>query len=73
MISFIIPAVAHDSTCKKGDEWIFHGMAAGKENPKGESDPITEDDIADAIIGCAVFCIALLVGIGYGIYYFITR
>ena len=73
MSEFISIAVAHDATCKKGDEWLFHGMAEGKEDPKGESDPITEEEIEDAKIGCVVFCIMLLVGIGFGIYYLITH
>lgn len=30
MSSFIPVAVAHDATCDKGDEWLFHGMAEGK-------------------------------------------
>lgn len=24
---FITVAIAHDSTCESGDEWLFHGMA----------------------------------------------
>ena len=73
-MSTIIPiVVAHDSTCEKGDEWIFHGMAEDKEDPKGESDPITEDEIEEAKTGCVVFCIMLLFGIGFGIYYFIRH
>lgn len=70
MSSFITTAVAHDATCEKGDEWIFHGMAEGKEDPKGESDPIT---LEEAIAGCVVFCIMLLFGIGFGIYHLVTH
>ena len=73
MSAFIPIAVAHDATCEKGDEWLFHGMADGKEDPKGESNTITEDEIEDAKIGCVVFCIMLLVGIGFGIYQLITH
>lgn len=73
MSSFIPIAVAHDATCKKGDEWFFHGIAEDKEYPKGESDHITPEEIEDAKTGCVVFCIMLLVGIGFGIYYFITH
>lgn len=72
-MSFINIAIAHDATCKKGDEWLFHGMAKDKKDPKGESDPITEDEIEDAKIGCALFCIMIIVGIGFGIYYLITH
>lgn len=73
MSAFIPIAVAHDSTCEKGDEWLFYGMADDKEDPKGESDAITEDEIEDAKIGCVVFCIMFLIGIGFGIYYLITH
>ena len=67
----IIPiAVAHDSTCDKGDEWFFEGL---NEDNNSESDTITEDEIEDAKTGCVVFCIMLLVGIGFGIYYFIAH
>lgn len=66
----IIPiAVAHDSTCDKGDEWFFEGL---NEDNNSESDPITEEEIEDAKIGCVLFCIMLIVGIGFGIYYLIT-
>ena len=37
MSEFIPIAVAHDATCKKGDEWLFHGMAENKEDLRGES------------------------------------
>ena len=73
MNGFITVAIAHDATCEKGDEWLFPGMAAVKEDPKGEFDPVTEDEIEDAKTGCVVFCIMLLVGIGFGIYYLITH
>ena len=73
MSAFISIAVAHDMTCEKGDEWFFHGMAEDKEDPKDESDPITEDEVKDAKIGCVMFCIMLLIGIGFGIYYLITH
>lgn len=74
MSSFITTAIAHDATCKKGDEWLFHGMAEGKEDLKGESDPITEEEIEAVKIGCIVLCIILeILGIGFGIYYLITH
>lgn len=73
MSSFIPIVIAHDATCEKDDEWLFHGMAEDKEDSKGESDPITPDEIEDAKTGCVVFCIMLLVGIGFGIYYFLTH
>ena len=67
MIGFITEAIAHNATCESGDEWLFHGMADDKEDLKGESDSITEEEIEDAKAGCVVFCIILLVGIGFGI------
>ena len=66
-------AIAHDATCDKGDEWLFHGMAEDKEDPKGESSTITEDEIEDAKIGCVLFCIMIIIGIGFGIYHLITH
>lgn len=67
----IIPiAVAHDSTCDKGDEWFFEGL---NEDNNSESDAITEEEIEDAKNGCVLFCIMLIVGIGFGIYYLITH
>ena len=61
--------IAHDATCDPGDEWIFHGMDDGKIDK-----PITKEEIEeDAKIGCVVFCITLLVGIGFGIWYFLTH
>jgi hypothetical protein len=27
MNGFLTAAIAHDSTCEPGDEWLFHGMA----------------------------------------------
>ena len=27
MNGFLTVAIAHDSTCEPGDEWLFHGMA----------------------------------------------
>ncbi len=73
MNGFLTVAIAHDATCEPGDEWLFHGMAGNKEYPKGESDPITEDEIEDAKVGCVVFCIMLVVGIGFGIWYLLTH
>ena len=72
-MSLISIAIAHDATCEKGDEWLFHGMAEGKEDTNCESNTITKDKIEDAKTGCVVFCIMLLVGIGFGIYYLIAH
>lgn len=75
MDGFITVAIAHDATCKKGDEWVFHGMSADKETDyEGEEDkPITEEEIEDAKIGCFLFIVAVLAGIGFGIYYLIAH
>lgn len=32
---FITVAIAHDATCKSGEEWIFHGMAGSKDGGSG--------------------------------------
>lgn len=59
---------------KKGDEWLFHGFANGKEDPKGESNAVAKDEVEDAKIDCIVYCIMFLVVIVlFGIYYLITR
>ena len=68
MNGFITVAIAHDATCEPGDEWMFHGMAESKKDKH-----ITKEEVEDAKIGCVVFCIILLVGIGFGIYYLITH
>ncbi len=73
MNGLLAAAIAHDATCKPGDEWFLHGIAEYKKDPKGESDPITEDEIEEAIVVCSAFCIILLVGIGFGIWYLLTH
>ena len=30
MNGFLTVAIAHDSTCKPGEEWLFHGLAGSK-------------------------------------------
>ncbi len=68
----IIPiAVAHDSTCDKGDEWFFDGL--NEDNSIEDSQLTEEEEVEDSKIGCTLFCIMLLVGIGFGIYYFIIH
>ena len=73
MNGFLTSAIAHDATCEPGDEWVFDGMARYKVDSKGEDDPITEDEIEEAKVGCAAFCIILMVGIGFGIWYFVSH
>lgn len=65
----IIPiAVAHDSTCDKGDEWFFEGL---NEDNNIEDTQLIEEAVEYFKAGCVVFCVMLLIGIGFGIYYFI--
>ena len=68
MNGFLTVAIAHDSTCEPGDEWVFHGMAGDKDDK-----PITKEEIEDAKVGCVVFFIILMVGIGFGIWYLLTH
>ena len=68
MNGFITVAIAHDATCEPGDEWLFHGMAGDKADK-----PITKEEIENAKIGCVVFCITLLFGMGFVIWYFLTH
>ena len=72
-MSAIITIVAHDITCKKGDEWVCHSMAENKEDSRGVSDATTEDKVESAKIGIAVACIPILIGICIWIYHLITR
>ncbi len=75
MNGLIATAIAHDATCEKGDEWVFHYMSGLKkiDGGKEEGNPSTEEELEDANICCAVFCIMLLVGLGFGIYYLIMH
>lgn len=74
MSSFIPIAIAHDATCDKGDEWLFHGLAKDKKAPKGESNPVTKDEAEDAKTECIAYCIAFLVLMGLlGICYLIAH
>ena len=64
-MSAIIGIVAHDIACKKGDEWVCHGMAEGKETPKrlSEEERI-EEEKADFVSTAIVAGIVALIGIG---------
>jgi hypothetical protein len=45
MNGFIAVAIAHDSTCEPGDEWLFHGMAQPYDAfGDGKSTIDTKDD-----------------------------
>lgn len=69
MNGFITVAIAHDSTCEPGNEWMFNGMAEYKKDK-----PFDKEDVDDSKIGCVVFCVILMVGgIGFGIYYLLTH
>lgn len=68
MNGFISAIIAHDATCEPGDEWMCHGMAEYKKYK-----PITKEDVDDAKIGCVVFCIILMVVIGFVIWYILTH
>ena len=74
-MSGIIPiAVAHDASCKKGDEWLFHRFAKGKKDPNGESDAITKDEVEDAKTDCIVYgTMFLVVIVLFGICYLIAH
>ena len=65
MSAFIPIAVAHDATCDKGDEWLFHGMAEGKETPKKLSaEERIEEEKADLVATTIVVVLVALIGIG---------
>lgn len=45
MNGFLTVAIAHDSTCEPGDEWLFHGMAQPHDAfGDGKSTIDTKDD-----------------------------
>lgn len=60
-MSLPLIVAAHDTICKKGDEWLFHGMADGKEDSKSESSTTTEKEIEDTKTDCIVYGIVLLI------------
>lgn len=53
MNGFITVAIAHDATCKPGEEWIFHGIGV----PNGGND---DDDLLGW--GCLI-CLLVILGI----------
>lgn len=74
MSSFIPIAIAHDALCDKGDEWLFHGMAKGKETPKKLSaEERIEEEKTEIMAAAIVVVFVALIGIGFGIYYLITH
>lgn len=44
MNGFISVAIAHDSTCEPGEEWIFHGMAKPHDVHGSLESPIDPKD-----------------------------
>ena len=68
MNEFIAAIIAHDSTCEPGDEWMLHGMA---EDKKGK--PVVKKDVDGAKIECVVFCVILVVEIGFVIWCILTH
>lgn len=45
MNGFLTVAIAHDSTCEPGDEWLFHGLAQPHDAfGDGKSTIDTKDD-----------------------------
>jgi len=60
-MSFINIAIAHDATCEKGDEWMFHGFAANKG---GSDDDGDGDDDEPLGCGCVIAIILVIAIIG---------
>lgn len=59
MNGFITVAIAHDSTCEPGEEWIFHGMAC----PKGDG-----SDDKFLTFGCLAVTVFVAVVVGFVIW-----
>lgn len=74
MSAFIPIAVAHDATCDKGDEWLFHGMAEDKETPKklSEEECIEEEKADIAATAIVIVIVALISSIGILLFKLIT-
>ena len=74
MSAFIPILVAHDATCKKGNELLFHGMANGKETPKklSEEERIKEEKADIAATAIVVVLVALIGSIGMMLFNLIT-
>ena len=58
-MSFINIAIAHDATCKRGDEWLFHGFEANK----GGLDDGGEGNDDGSSVGCGCVVAIILVAI----------
>ncbi len=44
MNGFLTVAIAHDSTCKPGEEWVFHGLAKPYDVHGSLESPIDQKD-----------------------------
>lgn len=56
-MSFIPVAIAHDATCKKGEEWVFHGFP--KENYK-HLDPKLPDESKEEAIASIIAIVTIM-------------
>ena len=56
-MSFIPVAIAHDATCEKGKEWMFHGFP--KENYK-HLDPKLPDESKEEACACIIAIVIIM-------------
>lgn len=63
MCDFITTAIAHDSSCEPGDEWLFSGLAQDTE-----SDDVDLDTIG---CGCATLIAFVIFAVAAGLIFFL--
>lgn len=60
---FIAIAIAHDYTCPKGEEWVFHGIPKSDEKESDKKGDDKDDDVDFMPLGIGCLTIVLIVGL----------
>lgn len=63
MCDFITTAIAHDSSCEPGDEWLFSGLAQDTESNDTDLDTIG--------CGCASLIVLVIFTVVAGLIFFL--
>ena len=61
-MNFIPVAIAHDATCKKGKEWMFHGLP--KENHDHLDPKLPDESKEEAVASIIAIIVTLTLFIG---------